>query len=86
MFFAPGLGAPNLGKFKGVNEETGTLEFELESNRFIANDGKEYNSLDNSKGTYFEDGLVDESADVMKQLSSFFGGGKKNADQGNAKR
>lgn len=28
-----GLGAPNLGKFKGVNKETGTLEFELESNR-----------------------------------------------------
>lgn len=29
-------------------------------------------------GTYFENGYVDESADVVKQLSSFFGGNKKN--------
>lgn len=45
-----GLGAPNLGKFKGVDKETGALQFELESNRFITKDGKEYNSFDNSKG------------------------------------
>lgn len=78
-----GLGAPNLGKFKGVDKDTGTLQFELESNRFIGKDGKEYNSLDNSKGTYFEYGYVDESKDVMKQLANFFGGNKKDDDADN---
>ncbi len=31
-------------------------------------------SFDNSKATYFNDGWVDEDADIM---SKFFGGGKK---------
>ena len=34
---ALGLGAPNLGTFKGVDEETGALKFELDENRFITN-------------------------------------------------
>ena len=74
---ALGLGAPNLGTFKGVDKDTGTLNFELDENRFITKDGKEYGSFDNSKATYFEDGLVDEDADVMGKLGRFFGGGKK---------
>ena len=67
-----GLGAPNLGKFKGVDKETGTLNFELDSNRFISRDGKEYNSFDNSKATYFENGEVDESADAMGNFFKMF--------------
>ena len=74
---ALGLGAPNLGTFKGVDEETGALKFELDENRFITKDGKEYGSFDNSKGTYFESGEVDESADFMGGLMKFFGGGDK---------
>lgn len=72
-----GLGAPNLGTFKGVDKETGTLNFELDENRFITKDGKEYGSFDNSKGTYFESGEVDEDADFMGKLMGMFGGGKK---------
>ena len=63
-----GAGAPNLGKFTGVDEKTGTLNFELESNRFIAKNGKEYGSFDNSDATYFEEGWVDEDADVMSKF------------------
>ena len=74
---ALGLGAPNLGTFKGVDKNTGSLKFELDENRFLTKDGKEYTSFDNSKATYFEDGLVDEDADVMGKLGRFFGGGKK---------
>lgn len=72
-----GTGAPNLGKFKGVDKKTGTLNFELDSNRFIAKNGKEYGSFDNSDATYFEQGYVDEDADVMGKLGRLFGGGKK---------
>jgi hypothetical protein len=32
--------------------------FELDSNRFIAKNGKEYGSFDNSDATYFEQGSV----------------------------
>ena len=74
---ALGLGAPNLGTFKGVDKDTGALKFELDENRFISKDGKEYGSFDNSKATYFEDGEVDEDADVMGKMMRFFGGGKK---------
>uniref|UniRef100_A0A7S3NKU3 Photosystem II reaction center Psb28 protein n=1 Tax=Aureoumbra lagunensis TaxID=44058 RepID=A0A7S3NKU3_9STRA len=81
-----GLGAPNLGKFKGVDKETGTLNFELESNRFIAKDGKEYNSFDNSKATYFEYGEVDESADVMARLRNFFGGADKDSSDSSSSK
>ena len=34
-----GVGAPNLGKFTGVDKDTGTLNFELDSNRFITPNG-----------------------------------------------
>ncbi|KAJ1453485.1 hypothetical protein M885DRAFT_524436 [Pelagophyceae sp. CCMP2097] len=78
---ALGLGAPNLGTFTGVDEETGALQFELDKNRFTSNDGTEYNSFDNSKATYFEGGYVDDSADFMGQLGKFFGGGKKKDDE-----
>mgnify|MGYP001463624052 CR=1 FL=1 len=74
---ALGLGAPNLGTFKGVDKDTGAMKFELDENRFITKDGKEYGSFDNSKGTYFESGEVDEDADFMGKLGSFFGGGNK---------
>ena len=74
-----GAGAPNLGKFTGVDEDTGTLNFELDANRFIAKNGKEYGSFDNSDATYFEEGWVDDDADVM---GKFFGGGKKKAASG----
>lgn len=47
----------------------------LFARRFIDKEGKEYNSFDNSKGTYFEYGEVDEDADVMKKLGNLFGGG-----------
>ena len=53
------------------------MKFELDENRFITKDGKEYGSFDNSKGTYFESGEVDEDADFMGKLGSFFGGGNK---------
>mmetsp|Transcript_1854 Transcript_1854/g.5477 ORF Transcript_1854/g.5477 Transcript_1854/m.5477 type:complete len:134 (+) Transcript_1854:316-717(+) len=74
---ALGIGAPNLGTFKGVDKDTGALKFELDENRFVTKDGKEYGSFDNSKGTYFEAGEVDESADFMGSLMKFFGGDKK---------
>lgn len=74
---ALGVGAPNLGTFTGVDEETGTMNFELDENRFISKNGKEYGSFDNSKGTYFEAGEVDEDADFMGKLMGLFGGGKK---------
>ena len=75
-----GAGAPNLGKFTGVDKDTGTLNFELDANRFIAKNGKEYGSFDNSDATYFEEGWVDDDADVM---GKFFGG-KKKASSGEA--
>ena len=37
---ALGLGAPNLGTFKGVDKDTGAMKFELDENRFITKDGK----------------------------------------------
>jgi len=73
-----GAGAPNLGKFTGVDEETGTLNFELEKNNFKSKTtGKNYNSFDNRDGTYFEAGYVDEDADIMAKFGKFFGGGKE---------
>uniref|UniRef100_A0A7S2CPV8 Uncharacterized protein n=1 Tax=Octactis speculum TaxID=3111310 RepID=A0A7S2CPV8_9STRA len=75
---AMGVGAPNLGKFTGVDEETGALQFELEVNNFESKvTGKKYTSYDNRDNTYFEEGYVDEDADVMGKMSRFFGGGKK---------
>ena len=74
---ALGAGAPNLGKFTGVDKDTGTLNFELEKNNFKRKDGKVSNSFDNSDGTYFDYGEVDEDADVMGKIGRFFGGGKK---------
>eukprot|EP00614_Pseudopedinella_elastica_P007428 CAMPEP_0172589378 /NCGR_PEP_ID=MMETSP1068-20121228/8138_1 /TAXON_ID=35684 /ORGANISM="Pseudopedinella elastica, Strain CCMP716" /LENGTH=149 /DNA_ID=CAMNT_0013384971 /DNA_START=107 /DNA_END=556 /DNA_ORIENTATION=+ len=72
-----GAGAPNLGKFTGVDKETGTLNFELEKNNFKSKKtGKTYNSFDNRDGTYFEGGYVDEDADIMGKFGKFFGGGK----------
>jgi hypothetical protein len=41
-------GAPNLGKFTGVDKKTGTLNFELEKNTFTSKiTGKTQNSFDN---------------------------------------
>mmetsp|Transcript_58268 Transcript_58268/g.117076 ORF Transcript_58268/g.117076 Transcript_58268/m.117076 type:complete len:152 (+) Transcript_58268:52-507(+) len=75
---ATGAGAPNLGKFTGVDKETGTLNFELEKNNFKSKKtGKTYNSFDNRDGSYFEAGYVDDDADVMSKLGKLFGGGKK---------
>ena len=62
---------------QSVDKDTGAMKFELDENRFITKDGKEYGSFDNSKGTYFESGEVDEDADFMGKLGSFFGGGNK---------
>ena len=53
------------------------MKFELDENRFVTKDGKEYGSFDNSKGTYFESGEVDPDADVMAKLGNFFSFGKK---------
>ena len=75
---ALGAGAPNLGKFKGVDKETGALQFELEKNNFKSSKtGKTYNSFDNRDATYFEEGYIDEDADVMAKIGKFFGGNKK---------
>ena len=81
-----GLGAPNLGKFKGVDKETGALNFELEANRIYDKNGKEYNSYDNSQNPYFEDAYVDESADVMANIKKFFGGGGGGGDKDEKKK
>ena len=79
---ALGAGAPNLGKFTGVDKETGTLNFELEKNNFQSKKtGKTYNSFDNRDATYFNEGYVDEEADVMAKFSKMFGGGKKKEEE-----
>lgn len=52
-----GAGAPFLGDFEGVEEETGKFMFSLEANNLVDEEG-------NSKQTsmpYFESGWVDES-------------------------
>jgi hypothetical protein len=78
---ALGAGAPNLGKFTGVDKQTGTLNFELEKNNFKSKKtGKNYNSFDNRDGTYFEAGYVDEDADIMGKFGRMFGGKKKSED------
>lgn len=75
---ALGAGMPNLGKFTGIDPVTGTFNFELERNLFYSNvTGKVYNSFDDSQGTYFKDGWVDEDEDWSVKLKNFFSGGKK---------
>lgn len=62
-----GMGAPFLGDFQGVEEETGKFMFSLEANNLVDSDG-------NSKQTsmpYFESGWVDE-ADEQKNKENGF--------------
>lgn len=57
-----GMGAPFLGDFEGVDEETGKMMFSLEANNLVDENGR-------SKQTsmpYFESGWVDE-ADLEKE-------------------
>jgi hypothetical protein len=66
-----GLGAPFLGDFEGVEEETGNLKFSLEANNLVDSDGK-------SKQTqmpYFESGWVDPE-DLEKEKKRKEGGFK----------
>mmetsp|Transcript_8387 Transcript_8387/g.25887 ORF Transcript_8387/g.25887 Transcript_8387/m.25887 type:complete len:146 (+) Transcript_8387:50-487(+) len=78
-----GLGAPNLGKFKGVDKETGALNFELEANRIVDKSGKVFNGYDNSQNPYFEDAYVDDSADAVGNFMKMFQ--KKDDDKNKAK-
>ncbi|GMI63286.1 hypothetical protein ScalyP_jg683 [Parmales sp. scaly parma] len=59
---ATGAGSPFLGDFKGVDEDSGTLNFELDANNLVDENG-------NSKQTqmpYFEEGWVDEDDQSFK--------------------
>ncbi|CAB9497034.1 expressed unknown protein [Seminavis robusta] len=61
-----GAGAPFLGDFQGVDEETGKFMFSLEANNLVDEDG-------NSKQTqmpYFEQGWVDPE-DAKKAAEGF---------------
>lgn len=65
-----GAGAPFLGDFQGVDEETGNFMFSLEANNLVDEDG-------NSKQTsmpYFESGWVDpeEEARAAKRKEGGF--------------
>lgn len=58
-----GAGAPFLGDYKGVDEETGNFMFELDANNLVDKDG-------NSKQTqmpYFESGWVDPEDEKKAQ-------------------
>ncbi|KAL3943113.1 MAG: hypothetical protein SGBAC_002804 [Bacillariaceae sp.] len=66
-----GMGAPFLGDFQGVDEDTGKMMFSLEANNLVDSEGK-------SKQTsmpYFESGWVDE-ADLEKERQRKEGGFK----------
>ena len=59
---ATGAGSPFLGDFEGVDEDTGTLNFSLDANNLVDEEG-------NSKQTkmpYFEEGWVDEEEEERK--------------------
>jgi len=63
---AAGMGAPFLGDFDGVDEESGKFMFSLEANNLVDEDGK-------SKQTsmpYFESGWVDPE-DLKKEGNGF---------------
>lgn len=60
---ATGAGSPFLGDFEGVDEDTGTLNFSLEANNLVDEEG-------NSKQTampFFEEGWVDEEEIARKK-------------------
>jgi len=62
-----GAGAPFLGDYQGVDEETGNFMFSLEANNLVDDEG-------NSKQTsmpYFESGWVDEDEEEKKQGGGF---------------
>lgn len=66
-----GMGAPFLGDFEGVDEDTGKMMFSLEANNLVDEEGK-------SKQTampYFESGWVDPE-DVEKERRRKEGGFK----------
>lgn len=69
-----GMGSPFLGDFEGVDKDTGTLNFSLEANNLVDENGE-------SKQTsmpYFESGWVsDEDTEKEKQRKSGGGGGFK---------
>mmetsp|Transcript_15519 Transcript_15519/g.50867 ORF Transcript_15519/g.50867 Transcript_15519/m.50867 type:complete len:141 (-) Transcript_15519:259-681(-) len=79
-----GLGAPNLGKFKGVDEKTGSLKFELEANKIVDKNGKEYPSWSVSNNPYLDDCYVDENRDPMGYFMKMIGL-KKDDDDDNKK-
>eukprot|EP00538_Stauroneis_constricta_P013886 CAMPEP_0119561516 /NCGR_PEP_ID=MMETSP1352-20130426/17828_1 /TAXON_ID=265584 /ORGANISM="Stauroneis constricta, Strain CCMP1120" /LENGTH=149 /DNA_ID=CAMNT_0007609733 /DNA_START=30 /DNA_END=479 /DNA_ORIENTATION=+ len=63
-----GMGAPFLGDFEGVDEESGKFMFSLEANNLVDEDGK-------SKQTsmpYFESGWVDEEEEARKKEGGGF--------------
>jgi len=60
------MGAPFLGDYQGMDEETGKMMFSLEANNLVDEDG-------NSKQTqmpYFENGWVEEEDDKTSSKSS----------------
>mmetsp|Transcript_6156 Transcript_6156/g.7803 ORF Transcript_6156/g.7803 Transcript_6156/m.7803 type:complete len:148 (-) Transcript_6156:100-543(-) len=68
-----GMGAPFLGEFEGVDEETGKMMFSLEANNLVDEKG-------NSKQTsmpYFESGWVDEKDLEKERERKEKGGGFK---------
>jgi hypothetical protein len=52
-----GMGAPFLGDFEGVDEETGKFMFSLEANNLVDENGESKQT----KMPYFESGWVDEN-------------------------
>ncbi|EJK71988.1 hypothetical protein THAOC_06520 [Thalassiosira oceanica] len=61
-----GMGAPFLGDYQGMDEETGKMMFSLEANNLVDEDG-------NSKQTqmpYFENGWVEEEDDKTSSTPS----------------
>ena len=61
-----GMGAPFLGDYQGMDEETGKMMFSLEANNLVDEDG-------NSKQTqmpYFEYGWVEEEDDKTSTSST----------------
>ena len=60
------MGAPFLGDYQGMDEETGKMMFSLEANNLVDEDG-------NSKQIqmpYFENGWVEEEDDKTSSKSS----------------
>merc|ERR1719443_789424 len=63
-----GMGAPFLGDYEGMDQETGKMMFSLEANNLVDEDG-------NSKQTqmpYFENGWVEEEDDKTSTPSGGF--------------